>query len=406
MASGEAVPASTPPLSGDSGEMKYRFVPRGKFVATLFYLGTPYKGFQSQGDTERLPTVQDALQLAIDTCAYSPPAGAAGGGGAVAANVAPAVQTGDRELLRVVLQSSGRTDTGVHASGQVVHFYLRDPAASKIQKNLGEFRRRVNQALARNGDPVELRSLAYVGIGVPFHAHIDVVRKQYSFYIAQGHVQREWLHFAHYVPEILDVNAIREALGHFVGTHDFSNFCTLKPPRKSYTRTILKASVTVATKLNSSLPVALADSAEVPQRQVLALAEAGGKAYLSRLNRGRALDPPFVLRVKIVGNGFLRNMVRRIAAALIAVGKGARDPAWVRHSLGEMRRPTRSPDAKGASKNQPLRAGEESDAAKTQPNTKKPVKLIGFAHGLWLERVWYRGVPPSGVELHPITPFL
>ncbi|GAB5369717.1 hypothetical protein AAMO2058_001429400 [Amorphochlora amoebiformis] len=158
----------------------------GKFAAVIYYLGTNFHGFQSQ-DNKNLITVQDALEQAIVRVAY--------------------VSAKDRQ--RVVVTSAGRTDTGVHASGQVIHFYLSAATTAKNKNRLEAFREDLNKTLYESNHAVYFRFLRFYPVGTPFHARMSVSRKRYAFYISQGLVRTDWLEYAQHVIELLDVQAMR-----------------------------------------------------------------------------------------------------------------------------------------------------------------------------------------------------
>jgi tRNA pseudouridine38-40 synthase len=157
-------------------------VPRYK--ATVEYDGSPYKGFQLQATH---PSVQGELERAIH--AFS------------------------GETARVA--TAGRTDTGVHATGQVIHFDLaRDWPAEKV-------RDAVNAHLVP--EPV---SLLDVEVADPeFHARFSAVERRYLYRILNRRPPpaldrgRVWL-----VKTELDAAAMHAAAQLLVGLHDFTTF--------------------------------------------------------------------------------------------------------------------------------------------------------------------------------------
>ena len=113
-----------------------------RFRCTIEYDGGPYKGFQAQA---ALPTVQGALETAI--LAFS------------------------GEAVRV--NAAGRTDTGVHATGQVIHFDLtRDWRAEVVRDAM-------NAHLLRETVVV----LAADQVGEDFHARFSAIGRRYLFRI-------------------------------------------------------------------------------------------------------------------------------------------------------------------------------------------------------------------------------
>lgn len=207
------------------------------------YDGSGFLGWQTQPGGG---SVQDALEGAI--------AGIAG------------------HAVRVV--AAGRTDRGVHALGQVLHF---DTEASRPDS---AWVRGVNAALP-DGVAVLWSRL----VDETFHARYGARARVYRYALINRPVrpaiaarQLGWFHSP------LDVDAMREAAALLEGEHDFSAFRAAECQAKSPVRTL------------SSIAIH---------------------------SRGDRVD--FVLRA----NAFLHHMVRNIVGALVYVGKGKRSPAWM-----------------------------------------------------------------------------
>ncbi len=203
---------------------------------TLSYDGTDFKGWQTQPG---LRTVQETLEGAL------------------------AALTGER--IRV--NASGRTDTGVHAVGQVVNFYSNTAHAPEVLV------RAVNAHL-----PPDVVVRAAVDVPQAFDANHDARRKLYRYVIHDGPVpelflRRYCLHTRHRLEEA----AMRQAAAPLRGRHDFRCFETEWPNRMSSVRTITHLA-------------------------------------LNRLGDWIWLD--------VEADGFLYNMVRAIAGTLINVGRG------------------------------------------------------------------------------------
>ena len=155
-----------------------------RFRCTIEYDGGPYKGFQAQA---ALPTVQGALETAI--LAFS------------------------GEAVRV--NAAGRTDTGVHATGQVIHFDLtRDWRAEVVRDAM-------NAHLLRETVVV----LAADQVGEDFHARFSAIGRRYLFRILDRKAPpalergRVW-----WVKNPLDAEAMHAAGQALVGHHDFTTF--------------------------------------------------------------------------------------------------------------------------------------------------------------------------------------
>jgi tRNA pseudouridine38-40 synthase len=179
------------------------------------------------------------------------------------------------ESIRVT--ASGRTDSGVHALGQVVGFESEthlEPAV--LQKAL-------NATL-----PLDMAVVAAEFAPQGFHATRHAVRKMYRYTIDDGRLRdvfaRQYV-WQHKSP--LDVAAMHRAAQGLVGTHDFSSFESQSSPRENSVRTV----------------------------------------YSLRVERWPEANGPRII-VEIEGNGFLYNMVRAIVGTLIDVGRGAESEAW------------------------------------------------------------------------------
>ena len=169
-----------------------------RYWLTVEYDGTAYNGFQAQADQ---PTVQGALETAIH--AFS------------------------GERIRIA--AAGRTDTGVHATGQVIHADLqRDWPAATVMNAM-------NAHLAREGVCV----LDCAPAPDPeWHARFSAVGRAYRYRILNRQAQpvlernRVW-----HVRKPLDAEAMHAAAQALVGQHDFTTFrdvgCQSKSPIKT-----------------------------------------------------------------------------------------------------------------------------------------------------------------------------
>jgi tRNA pseudouridine38-40 synthase len=167
----------------------------------------------------------------------------------------------------VVVHGAGRTDTGVHARGQVAHFHVD----TKLDDD------RLRHALNFHVDQgVVVRRLETCRDD--FHAQYHARGKRYVYRVATTRFMpafgREYTHWVH---DALDLPAMRAAARVFVGEHDFSSLATSGSPRASNVRTIAAVHI-------------------VARRESFALV--------------------------VQGNGFLYNMVRTLAGTLIDVGRG------------------------------------------------------------------------------------
>jgi tRNA pseudouridine38-40 synthase len=169
-----------------------------RYRLTLEYDGGPYKGFQAQGD---LPTVQGVVERAV--LAF----------------------TGEA----VRLQAAGRTDTGVHATGQVVHADLtRDWPAQTVRNAL-------NAHLVDEAVVVLEAEVAPEG----WHARFSATERRYLYRILNRPAPpaldrgRVW-----HVKTPLDADAMHAAAQVLVGHHDFTTFRDLACQAKSPVKTL------------------------------------------------------------------------------------------------------------------------------------------------------------------------
>jgi tRNA pseudouridine38-40 synthase len=161
------------------------------------YDGAPYRGFQAQGE---LPSVQGSLERAIIAFCGE----------------------------RCVIHAAGRTDTGVHATGQVVHFESERVWRAEVVRNA------INAHLVPEPIAVVEAQIA----DDDFHARFSAKGRRYLYRILnrwappaleQGRV---W-----HVKKPLDADAMHAAAQHLVGHHDFTTFrdmqCQARSPFKT-----------------------------------------------------------------------------------------------------------------------------------------------------------------------------
>ncbi len=165
------------------------------------------------------------------------------------------------------LIGSGRTDSGVHAIGQVANFHTN----SSIPPD--RFMYALNSKL-----PEDISIVKSEKVAEDFHARYDAIGKRYK-YLIYNHPIRNPLYrrFAHHVFYPLDYREMEEGLRYFVGTHDFASFMTSNSNVDSTIRNI-------------------------------------HNAFLSKEGD--------LIAFSIEGNGFLYNMVRIIIGTLVEIGRG------------------------------------------------------------------------------------
>jgi tRNA pseudouridine38-40 synthase len=223
---------------------------------TLAYDGTDFSGWQIQPGQ---PTIQGALADVLEKLTQQRPA----------------------------IQGAGRTDAGVHATGQVANF--KTPS----ELSAGEFQRACNALL-----PPSIRVVAAEEAGPDFHARWSALAKTYRYRIFRGRVVPPFLwRYVQHDPYPLDFHAMAEAARRFEGEHDFTSFAASTGSEE--------------------------DDRERTMTRVI---------YRSEMLRGAAEEWVYLVR----GKSFLRYMVRKIVGTLVDVGRGKLCPDDI-SKLFEMR---------------------------------------------------------------------
>jgi tRNA pseudouridine38-40 synthase len=211
------------------------------------YDGTGFYGWQRQPEGR---TVQTCVEAALSEVA-------------------------DRQVQVVC---AGRTDTGVHASGQVIHF------DSEAVRAMNGWIRGTNAHL-----PPDVRVQWSCPVETAFHARFSATRRYYR-YIIHNHPVRSALlrNRVGWEYQHLDESSMLTAARHLLGEHDFTSFRAVACQAHSPVRTIYH----------------------------LELSRSGNFIYLD-----------------IKANAFLHHMVRCIAGVLITVGRGEKTSGWVEEVL-------------------------------------------------------------------------
>jgi len=211
---------------------------------TIAYDGRPYNGWQSQPCSN---TVQDHLHAALHQIAKHP----------------------------LPIQGSGRTDTGVHALGQIAHFDA--PAQSAMQPS--------NWIAAFNSHlPITIRIMACEEVVPDFHARFSALGKIYHYDICTEPVMPPHkAGLAWHVPRLGDAGCLTEALSRLLGRHDFHAFAAYRGN----------------------------ETAEMDYHRTLHAAD------LETLIDG--------CRITYFGDGFLYKMVRLLTGAAVRVAQGKLD---------------------------------------------------------------------------------
>ncbi len=209
----------------------------------LEYDGTAYNGWQIQ---PHAPSIQESLNRAVSAVADSP----------------------------IACVGAGRTDTGVHATGQVAHF---DTLANRAERSwlLG-----INSNL-----PADINVLWVAAVPSHFHARFAARSRSYRYMILNRPVRSAlYRHRAWWVRKPLDAERMNSAAQVLMGEHDFSSF---------------RAS---------------ACQAHSPVRTVTEIGVSRDGDWLS---------------VVCSANAFLHHMVRNLVGSLVRIGSGEADVEWI-----------------------------------------------------------------------------
>lgn len=209
----------------------------------------------------------------------------------------------------IVITGASRTDSGVHARGNVASFYTNTRIAPE----------KISLAL-NQGLPGDIRIVSSEEVAEDFHPRYADCIKTYQYDILNSRYSVPTLRLYYdYVYYPLDVNLMRKAAQYLVGEHDFTAFSSSGGQQKSSVRTVYSLSV------ESEWLDADADhDAVIPVE----------KEHMPKL-----------IHIRISGNGFLYNMVRIIAGTLEKAGLGVYPPEYVREILDSRDRRLSAPKA-------------------------------------------------------------
>lgn len=228
------------------GEVPLKSVETIRYKATIAYDGTEYSGFQVQ-DNGR--TIQGDIEKVLKRINKDQP---------------------------IRIHPSGRTDAGVHAAGMVFHF---DYPASISQEGL------FKAMSVLLPDAISMLDLEQVEDS--FHARYHAVAKTYTYRVHNHAIRNPFTRkYALNHPYDMDEMKVKEALHYFIGTHDFTSFCSIKTVIENKVRTIYEATVEVDEATNEWV-------------------------------------------FTFTGNGFLYNMIRIMMGTIIEISDGRMDAAEI-----------------------------------------------------------------------------
>jgi tRNA pseudouridine38-40 synthase len=219
-----------------------------RIALALRYDGAHYHGWQMQD--AMLPTVQLYVQRALSRVANHP----------------------------VVVTCAGRTDAGVHAACQVIHF---DTTAERTD---------YSWVFGANSNlPADISVLWAKPVPQDFHARFSATARRYRYIIFNHDVRPGILrHAVGWFHKKLDVKRMQAAANYLVGEHDFSGYRGSGCQSKSPIRDVMEFKI-------------------MRQRRMVIL--------------------------EIKANAFLLHMVRNIAGVLIEIGCGEKEPEWAKEIL-------------------------------------------------------------------------
>lgn len=182
---------------------------------------------------------------------------------------------------------AGRTDSGVHAKGQVVSFEVSEDECA--QRSDYKLLRSLN---ALTHEDISVKSVQRKP--ADFSARFNATMREYRYFICiDPEAPLLMKNFSWHLAKPLDLDAMRQAASHLIGEHDFKSFCmAVSAQGKSTMRNVFSITVEPKTLWGEHLVV-----------------------------------------ITVKGNAFLHSMVRTIVGTLVAVGKGQRKPEWVQQVL-------------------------------------------------------------------------
>ena len=140
----------------------------------------------------------------------------------------------------IVIHGAGRTDSGVHALGQVIHFDL--PSARDEEK--------LRFALDTQ-TPEDIDVISVEEVTEDFHARYNPHSKTYEFLVDIGRPKNPMMrHYATHYPYPLEIPLMEQAIKALEGTHDFTGFTASGTSVETKVRTITKASLTFDAQRN------------------------------------------------------------------------------------------------------------------------------------------------------------
>lgn len=173
-----------------------------RYKIDFSYDGTNFNGYQSQPGKR---TVQEELEKAVSYL---------------------------NKQKKTSVQSSGRTDKGVHALHQVAHFDI------ETKTSLDKIKRGLNSNL-----PNDIHINKVLIVPDNFHARFNTKKKEYIYQINVGEYNPIMRNYIYQYCKELDIGRMSDAIKYFNGTHDFTSFVSSEDKRENKVRTIYKSNI-------------------------------------------------------------------------------------------------------------------------------------------------------------------
>ena len=173
-----------------------------RYKITIQYDGLDFSGFQSQ---KNLNTIQDKIEYSLSFL-------------------------NENNLIR--LSGASRTDSGVHALGQVAHFDL------DTDLSLNAMKRAINARL-----PVEIRIIDIIEVDDQFHSRFDAIKKEYLYQCCL--TDNPLLAKNHFIVKKINFEILKDLEAELLGKHDFLSFSKFDIEKKNTICEIFKSKWTL-----------------------------------------------------------------------------------------------------------------------------------------------------------------
>lgn len=233
---------------------------------TIQYDGTKYDGWQRLGNSPDKHSIQGEIEKQLT------------------------------EILgeEVTITGSGRTDSGVHAIGQIANF------TTNKRIDCYSLNEKLNCKL-----PEDIRVTDIVMASINFHSRYFAVDKTYEYYIDNSEVQSVFSRkYTFHIPEKLDLKKMQIGAEYLLGTHDFKGFSSAMKDGRPTVKNLFELKVN--------------EVKELP---------------FTNINNKKKNEKFIIFTIR--ADGFLYNMVRIIIGTLVEIGLGIKEPESIKTILKE-----------------------------------------------------------------------